>query len=125
MLRKMKKKRSIQGAIELERKPQRFSDEELGVFRTLILARVEETEIEVLQAARWEGRICGQDLPSESLYKEKLDTQLREQRSLLKELSQALKRIDAKTYGVCSISGKLIDKSQLIKVPYLTIRPED
>jgi RNA polymerase-binding transcription factor DksA len=100
----------------------RFSEEELDEFRTIILQKIEEAESELLKAKGLPG---SGELPSESLQKEIMDIQSFKQRLILKELNQALKRIENKTFGICSITGKLIDKSRLKRVPYLTSNFDD
>jgi len=40
------------------------------------------------------------------------------ERKVLLEIEDALKRIDDKTYGVCSSCGKFISKSRLKAIPY-------
>ena len=42
------------------------------------------------------------------------------QRRYIIELKDALQRIQNKTYGICAVTGKLIDKNRLMAVPTTT-----
>ena len=53
---------------------------------------------------------------------EKIDKNiLNKQRKYIEELEAALIRIENKTYGICSVTGKLIAKERLIAVPHTSI----
>ena len=51
---------------------------------------------------------------------EVLEMMTNRQRKHLMDLQNALQRIHNKSYGICSISGKLIDKRRLLAVPTTT-----
>ena len=42
----------------------------------------------------------------------------------IRDLKNALIRIENKTYGVCRVTGKLIDKGRLKAVPHATLSIE-
>ena len=42
----------------------------------------------------------------------------------IRDLKNALIRIENKTYGVCRVTGKLIDKERLKAVPHATLSIE-
>ena len=44
--------------------------------------------------------------------------------SYIDNLKKALMRIENKTYGVCRVTGKLIDKARLRAVPHATLSLE-
>jgi RNA polymerase-binding transcription factor DksA len=43
------------------------------------------------------------------------------QRKYIEKLEEALTRVKNKTYGICSVTGKLIAKERLIAVPHTTL----
>ena len=61
---------------------------------------------------------------SETMSKE-ANTQLAlRQEKFIRDLKNALVRIENKTYGVCRVTGKLIDKKRLNIVPHATLSIE-
>ena len=61
---------------------------------------------------------------SETMSKE-ANTQLAlRQEKFIRDLKNALMRIENKTYGVCRVTGKLIQKERLILVPHATLSIE-
>ena len=46
------------------------------------------------------------------------------QEKFLHNLNNALKRIENKTYGICRVTGKLIQKQRLLLVPHATLSIE-
>ena len=61
---------------------------------------------------------------SETMSKE-ANTQLAlRQEKFIRDLKNALVRIENKTYGVCRVTGKLIQKQRLILVPHATLSIE-
>ena len=49
--------------------------------------------------------------------------QLKEKQNI-DHLEKAIRRIENKTYGVCRVTGKLIDKARLKAVPHATLSIE-
>ena len=61
---------------------------------------------------------------SETMSKE-ANTQLAiRQEKFIRDLNNALIRIENKTYGVCRVTGKLINKKRLFLVPHATLSIE-
>jgi RNA polymerase-binding transcription factor DksA len=55
------------------------------------------------------------------LNKEELSQYAIRQLKFIKELENALVRIENKTYGICRLTGKLIAKERLKSVPHSTL----
>ena len=105
----------------------RYSDEELLEFKTLILEKLEQ--------ARQNYDMLIHDMQSEesnhtfkavleegssTLSKEQASQRAQRQMEFIRKLQAALVRIENKTYGVCRITGKLIPKGRLLAVPHAT-----
>jgi RNA polymerase-binding transcription factor DksA len=114
----------------------RYSDAELQEFKELITRKLETARKEI---AYLHGMITRKDAmsgeDSDSRYMTMEDGSLsmeREQMSqmasrthdFIEKLENALVRIENKTYGVCRMSGKLIDKARLRAVPHATLTME-
>ncbi|MBL4655848.1 MAG: TraR/DksA C4-type zinc finger protein [Bacteroidia bacterium] len=56
-----------------------------------------------------------------TLEKEQLNQMAARQQKFIKNLQDALVRIENKTYGICKASGKLISKERLKAVPHTTM----
>ena len=106
----------------------RFSDEDLKEFRALIekkltkareqLQQLQEQILEIAEKAD-----SGYDLDdSSSNFSEKefLQDMAYRQKKHVRDLDNALLRINNRTYGVCQVSGELIDKKRLLAVPTTT-----
>ena len=125
-----------QPAQELMGPTLRYSDAELQEFKELITRKLETARKEI---AYLHGMITRKDAmsgeDSDSRYMTMEDGSLsmeREQMSqmasrthdFIEKLENALVRIENKTYGVCRMSGKLIDKARLRAVPHATLTME-
>ena len=108
----------------------RYSDFELEEFKAVIetkLAKARE-QLDDLQEQMMEmtdnnSDEHGGDWIDDSSYNstmEMLNTMAIRQRMHIRDLENALVRIRNKTYGVCVISGELIDKKRLMAVPTTT-----
>ena len=114
----------------------RYSDDELLEFRELINKKIEKarSELNYLQnSIKQTGEGNSDDsfgnnkvMEENSLSVEKEQmTQLAErQRKFIKNLEDAIGRIETKTYGVCKETGKLISKERLWAVPHTTLSIE-
>ena len=109
---------------------QRYLDADLEEFRELIeqkLARAKE-QLELLQSQILEvtensDSDYGQDMMDDSNTNsdvEMLNNLAIHQRKYIRELESALGRIRNKTYGICEVTGELIDKKRLLAVPTTT-----
>ncbi|ELY2018795.1 TraR/DksA family transcriptional regulator, partial [Flavobacterium psychrophilum] len=61
---------------------------------------------------------------SETMSKEANSQLAIRQEKFIRDLRNALVRIESKTYGVCKVTGKLIDKERLKIVPHATMSIE-
>ena len=59
-----------------------------------------------------------------SLIEEKIEKAKEDLDLFIRDLKNALIRIENKTYGVCRVTGKLIQKQRLILVPHATLSIE-
>jgi RNA polymerase-binding transcription factor DksA len=111
----------------------RYSDPELVEFRQLIIEKVEaaKKELKYLQdQISRAGDTTSDDTDSKyssmedggsSMEREYLNQMAARQRLYLDHLDKALVRIQNKTYGICRVTGKLIDKERLRAVPHATL----
>jgi RNA polymerase-binding transcription factor DksA len=108
----------------------RYSDADLLEFQALVEKKLEKSrkELEYLQSQVLEiteniSDEHGGDWMDDSSTNndvEFLNTMAIRQRQYLRELENALIRIKNKTYGVCAVTGNLIDKRRLLAVPTAT-----
>lgn len=114
----------------------RFSDNELEEFREIIVKKIKKAEqdLELIKSAYMNDSNNGTDDTSptfkgfeegsETLSKEE-NTQLAlRQEKFIHNLKNALERIENKTYGICRVTGKLIQKERLRLVPHATLSIE-
>ncbi len=71
-----------------------------------------------------DGRYMTMEDGSLSMEREQLSQMASRQITFVDHLEKALIRIENKTYGVCRITGKLIDKARLRAVPHATLSIE-
>jgi RNA polymerase-binding transcription factor DksA len=111
----------------------RYSDEELKEFETLILGKLEKSreEFRILKETLNRNNDAGTDATSggntkvledgaETAEKENLSQLASRQLKYITNLENALVRIKNGTYGICTVTGKLIPKERLIAVPHTT-----
>jgi DnaK suppressor protein len=115
--------------------PVRYSDEELEMFRQVVLAEKRKTleelrllreRLEDLNAFNYmeEGGMFSlhpAEQGTEALERERTYAQIQRLTAYLQKLDEALKRIDNKTYGICRKCGILIAKERLLAVPVTTL----
>ena len=65
-----------------------------------------------------------EDDGANQLSKEEASQMAQRQYKFIKSLEAALARIENKTYGVCRVTGKLIPKERLRRVPHATLTVE-
>ena len=114
----------------------KYSDEDLQEFRDIILKKIARAEEDLasLQSAYKNDANNGTDdtSPSFKSFDEGADTMAKEanvqlairQEKFIRDLKNALQRIENKTYGVCRVTGKLIQKERLKLVPHATLSIE-
>jgi RNA polymerase-binding transcription factor DksA len=108
----------------------RYSDAELEEFRVLIESKLEKAEKhlaelqeQILEITENTSDEHGGDWVDDSSINndvEMLNNMAIRQRMHIQDLDNALVRIKNKTYGICSVSGQLIDKRRLLAVPTTT-----
>lgn len=111
----------------------RYSDDELQEFQVLINRKLEKAreEYKILKETLNRNNDEGTDATSggntkvledgaETAEKENLSQLAARQQKYITNLENALVRIKNGTYGICSVTGKLISKERLIAVPHTT-----
>jgi RNA polymerase-binding transcription factor DksA len=111
----------------------RYSDGELKEFETLIKSKLEKArdEFKLLKDTLNRNNDEGTDSTSggntkvledgaETAEKENLSQLAARQLKYITNLENALVRIKNGTYGICTVTGKLISKERLIAVPHTT-----
>jgi RNA polymerase-binding transcription factor DksA len=114
----------------------KYTDKELESFRKIINEKIKkaQNDLELIKSAYMNNSTNGTEDTSptfksveegsETMSKE-ANTQLAlRQEKFIRDLKNALVRIENKTYGVCRVTGKLIDKKRLNIVPHATLSIE-
>jgi RNA polymerase-binding transcription factor DksA len=114
----------------------RYSDEDLQEFKEIILKKIARAEEDLasLESSYKNDANNGTDdtSPSFKSFDDGADTMAKEanvqlairQEKFIRDLKNALQRIENKTYGVCRVTGKLIQKERLKLVPHATLSIE-
>lgn len=114
----------------------RYSDEELAEFKKLIEQKIADAEkqLELYESVYKNGSFNGTDdtAPTFKSYDDGNKTMSRESNRQLalrlerfiRDLKNALIRIENKSYGICRVTGKLISKERLRLVPHATLSIE-
>tara|TARA_B100001079_G_C16199759_1_gene420965 strand:+ start:257 stop:640 length:384 start_codon:yes stop_codon:yes gene_type:complete len=117
-------------------KKARYSDQELENFRKLIEEKIEKAQqdLELLRSAYMNDGNNGTDdtSPTFKAFEEGSETMSKEantqlairQEKFIRDLKNAMIRIENKTYGICRVTGKLINKKRLLLVPHATLSIE-
>ena len=118
------------------RKKNRYTDKELERFKKLIVKKIDQAkqDLDLLKSAYMNDSDNGTDdtSPTFKAFEEGSETMSKEantqlalrQEKFIRDLKNALIRIENKTYGVCRITGKLIKKKRLMVVPHATLSIE-
>ena len=114
----------------------RYTDKELLKFKELIEEKIEKAkaDLELLKSAYMnDGNNGTEDTsPTFKAFEEGSETMSKEantqlairQEKFIRDLKNALIRIENKTYGICRVTGKLINKKRLMLVPHATLSIE-
>ncbi|WP_431156861.1 TraR/DksA family transcriptional regulator [Winogradskyella poriferorum] len=114
----------------------RYSDKDLEEFRVLIQEKIDKAEhdLELIKSAYMNDHNNGTDdtSPTFKAFEEGSATMSKEansalairQEKFIRDLKNAMIRIENKTYGVCRVTGKLIKKERLKLVPHATLSIE-
>ena len=111
----------------------RYSEKELAEFKGILLEKLEQAQkdYELLKNTLCHTDDHGTDdtSPTFKMLEDGSDVLTREetaqlalrQEKFIQNLKNALVRIENKTYGICRVSGKLIPKERLRRVPHATL----
>lgn len=114
----------------------RYSDKELEEFRVLIQEKIDKAirDLDLIKSAYMNDLNNGTDdtSPTFKAFEEGSETMSKEansqlairQEKFIRDLKNALIRIENKTYGICRVTGKLINKDRLKLVPHATLSIE-
>ncbi len=114
----------------------RYSDEELKEFKEIIEKKLKEArkDLELLKGSldHSDDHGTSDTSPTFKMMEDGSDTLSREetaqlasrQEKFIKHLEDALIRIENKTYGICRVTGKKIQKERLKLVPHATLSIE-
>ena len=117
-------------------KKNKYSDKELERFKKLIIKKMDQAkqDLDILKSASMNDSDNGTDdtSPTFKAFEEGSETMSKEantqlalrQEKFIRDLKNALIRIENKTYGVCRVTGKLIKKKRLMVVPHATLSIE-
>ena len=114
----------------------RYNDSDLAEFRELIQRKLgaAKKELAYLQGLitrkdemggdESDNRYMTMEDGSLSMEREQLSQMASRQITFIDHLEKALMRIENKTYGICRVTSKLIDKARLRAVPHATLSIE-
>ncbi|WP_297791733.1 TraR/DksA C4-type zinc finger protein [uncultured Eudoraea sp.] len=114
----------------------RYNDKELEEFKVLIEEKIEKAKshLDLLRSSYMNDGNNGTDdtSPTFKAFEEGSETMSKEantqlairQEKFIRDLKNALLRIENKTYGICRVTGKLINKERLKLVPHATLSIE-
>ncbi len=114
----------------------RYSDKQLGEFKQIIQDKIDQAQkdLELLKSAYMNDHNNGTDdtSPTFKAFEEGSTTMSKEknmqlairQEKFIRDLKNALIRIENKTYGICRVTGKLINPERLKLVPHATLSIE-
>ena len=114
----------------------RYSDKDLAEFKTLIQDKITSAkrDLKRLRDSITQGAGNGTndtysafkafEEGSETLSKESNSILAQRQEKFIRDLNNAFIRIENKTYGICRVTGKLINKERLKLVPHATLSIE-
>jgi RNA polymerase-binding transcription factor DksA len=114
----------------------RYSDADLAEFKELILKKINkaQADLDLIKSAYMNDLNNGTDdtSPTFKAFEEGSETMSKEansqlairQEKFIRDLKNALFRVENKTYGICKVTGKLISKERLMIVPHATMSIE-
>lgn len=114
----------------------RYSDKDLAEFRAIIEEKIRQAkyDLELIESTFKNDSNNGTDdtSPTFKAFEEGSETMSKEanvqlairQEKFIRDLKNALLRIENKTYGVCRVTGNLIQKERLKLVPHATLSIE-
>lgn len=114
----------------------RYSDKDLSEFKELIEEKIvkAKSHLDLLKSSYMNDGNNGTDdtSPTFKAFEEGSETMSKEantqlairQEKFIRDLKNALLRIENKTFGICRVTGKLIAKERLVLVPHATLSIE-
>lgn len=114
----------------------RYSDSDLAEFKEIILKKLQSAEEDLVLIKEVlvndKGNGTDDTSPTFKAFEEGSETMSKEQNAILaarqerfiRDLKNALMRIENKTYGICRVTGNLISKDRLKAVPHATLSIE-
>jgi RNA polymerase-binding transcription factor DksA len=114
----------------------RYSDTDLAEFKELIIKKINkaQADLDLIKSAYMNDLNNGTDdtSPTFKAFEEGSETMSKEansqlairQEKFIRDLKNALFRVENKTYGTCKVTGKLISKDRLLIVPHATMSIE-
>jgi len=114
----------------------RYSDKDLAEFKAIIEEKIRQakTDLQLIESTFKNDSNNGTDdtSPTFKAFEEGSETMSKEanvqlairQEKFIRDLKNALLRIENKTYGVCRVTGNLIKKERLKLVPHATLSIE-
>ena len=114
----------------------RYSDKDLAEFKVLIQEKINKAQhdLELIKSAYMNDHNNGTedtaptfkafDEGSAVMSKESNSALAIRQEKFIRDLKNALFRVENKTYGLCKVTGKLISKERLKIVPHATMSIE-
>jgi len=115
---------------------ERYNDADLEEFKAIILDKIAKAneQLEMYKSAYMNDSSNGTDdtSPTFKAFDEGSEVMSKEansqlairQEKFIRDLKNALIRIENKTYGICRVTGKLIKKERLLLVPHATLSIE-
>lgn len=113
-----------------------YGEDDLNEFKEIILKKVAraQEDLDILNDAYRNNSSNGTDDTSSTFkaFEDGAETLAKEanvqlairQEKFIRDLNNALMRIENKTYGICRVTGKLIQKERLKLVPHATLSME-
>ena len=113
-----------------------YHDDNLAEFKELIIKKINkaQADLDLIKSAYMNDLNNGTDdtSPTFKAFEEGSETMSKEansqlairQEKFIRDLKNALFRVENKTYGVCKVTGKLISKDRLLIVPHATMSIE-
>jgi RNA polymerase-binding transcription factor DksA len=129
----MEKRKEVERSTETLVK---YSDAELAEFKDLISKKLEAAKKELVYLQGLitrkdemggdndDARYMTMEDGSVSMEREQMGQMASRQITFIDHLEKALMRIENKTYGICRVTGRLIDKARLRAVPHATLSLE-
>jgi len=114
----------------------KYTEKELEEFKEIILKKIEtaQEDLTLIRSSYMNDSNNGTDdtSPTFKAFEEGSETMSKEsnvqlairQEKFIRDLQNALLRIENKTYGICRVTGKLIQKERLKLVPHATLSIE-